>query len=62
MAFDVDPHTGVVTVCGLVSVSSEQTWFWTPAWQDGERQASHELAAGEGRVFDGAAFLASLDE
>ncbi len=50
-----------VTMRGLRSVPTEQAWFWTQEWQDGEKQASQQLAAGEGAVFDHAeAFLDSL--
>ena len=44
-------------------IDSTQAWFWAPAWQAGESEASAELARGEGRVFEsGEDFLASLDE
>jgi antitoxin PrlF len=44
-------------------IDSTQAWFWTPAWQAGEREASEELAAGKGRVFEsGEEFLRSLEE
>lgn len=47
LEFDVDP---------------DQAWFWTPKWQDGEREASEQIAAGEGEVFDsGDNFLRALD-
>lgn len=52
---------GQVTMRGLKSIPAEQAWFWTKAWQVGEREASEQLAAGEGAVFDdGDAFLDSL--
>lgn len=28
-------------------VDASQAWFWTDAWQQGEREASAEIAAGE---------------
>ncbi len=59
VAFVVE--AGQVTMRGLRSIPTEQTWFWTQAWQDGEKQASEQLAAGEGAMFDDAdAFLDSL--
>jgi len=52
---------GQVTMRGLKSIPSEQAWFWSNRWQAGEREASEQLAAGEGTVFDDAeAFLDSL--
>jgi hypothetical protein len=46
---------------GLKSIPAEQAWFWTDAWQAGEREAGEQLAAGEGAMFDdGDAFLDSL--
>ncbi|HEY7123945.1 MAG TPA: AbrB/MazE/SpoVT family DNA-binding domain-containing protein [Ktedonobacterales bacterium] len=32
--------------CG--TIDPDQAWFWTPEWQEGERQADREIA--EGRV------------
>ncbi|MHB8189948.1 MAG: AbrB/MazE/SpoVT family DNA-binding domain-containing protein [Ferrimicrobium sp.] len=53
VAFVVE--AGQVTMRGLKSIPADQSWFWTDAWQAGEREA------GEGTVFDnGDAFLDSL--
>lgn len=43
---------------------SDQVWFWTPAWQAGEREVDTELEAGRrGRVFHtDEEFLAALTE
>ena len=27
-------------------IDASQAWFWAPAWQEGEREADHDLAAG----------------
>ena len=44
-------------------IDATQAWFWTPAWQAGEREAADEHEAGAGQVFEsGDDFLASLDE
>lgn len=52
---------GRVTMSGLKSIPAEQAWFWTNARQAGEREASEQVAACEGTVFDnGGAFLDSL--
>jgi len=44
-------------------IDATQAWFWTAAWQAGEREAADDLAAGRGRVFESAdEFLESLDD
>jgi AbrB family looped-hinge helix DNA binding protein len=60
IAFAVED--GRVTMRGLRAVPTEQAWFWSGDWQDGEKQASQQIASGEGSVFAGAAaFLDSLE-
>ena len=40
----------------------EQWWYWTDAWQEGEREADAEMALGENRrVYSSEEFLAELD-
>lgn len=59
VAFTVED--GRVTLHGLRSVPADQAWFWDEGWQHGEKEATRELADGEGAVFDDAdAFLDSL--
>lgn len=42
-------------------VDSDQAWFWTRAWQTGERQASSDITHGRMTTFDsGEDFLNSL--
>lgn len=42
-------------------VDADQAWFWKQRWQEGELEASAELAAGKGRVYKSdAALLAAL--
>lgn len=54
-------EAGQVVLRGLRSIPTDQAWFWTADWQDGEQQANEQLAAGAGLVFDnGGAFLDSL--
>lgn len=44
-------------------IDATQAWFWAPAWQTGEAEASAELARGEGETSEsGEAFLAALDD
>ncbi len=52
---------GGVLIRGLKAIPAEQAWFWTDEWQSGEREASAQVSAGEGTVFDdGESFLESL--
>jgi antitoxin PrlF len=42
-------------------IDATQAWFWTPRWQQGEREADADLAAGRGETFNsGEDFLAAL--
>jgi AbrB family looped-hinge helix DNA binding protein len=44
-------------------IDATQAWFWTPAWQAGEREAADDLAAGRSTVYESSdSFLASLDD
>lgn len=53
---------GTVTLTGLKSIPADQVWFWTDEWQAGEREASRQLAIGEGTVYETTEdFLESLD-
>lgn len=43
-------------------VPKSQAWFWSPAWQAGEREASQDVAAGRTTTFDSEeTFVESLD-
>jgi antitoxin PrlF len=33
-------------------IDATQAWFWEPAWQAGEREASADIAAGRVKTFD----------
>ena len=44
-------------------IDAEQSWFWTPQWQAGEREADEEIRRGEGKLYmGGEEFLRSLDD
>ena len=43
---------GDVTLRRWAEIPSDQAWFWTAEWQDGEREASAELAAGAGTFYE----------
>ena len=42
-------------------IDATQAWFWNPSWQDGEREADADRAAGRLENFDsGEALIAGL--
>lgn len=44
-------------------IDPEQAWFWTREWQDKEREADEDLAAGRGTKYESdEAFLGALEE
>lgn len=59
---ELDP-SGVIVLRPKKVIDASQTWFWTPTWQAGEREASEEIDDGRVRVFTSdEEFLASLDD
>ena len=53
---------GQVTLRGLTAIPTDQRWFWTEQWQDGEREASSAISAGNTTSYDSTEeFLAALD-
>lgn len=51
-----------VTMHGLKSIPADQAWFWSKEWQAGEREATEQLAAEQGRIYeDESSFLKSLE-
>lgn len=47
----------------LRAIDPDQTWFWVPEWQEGEREVDEAIARGErGPIYhDTEEFLAALD-
>ena len=35
-----------------LAVAEDQTWFWSEEWQNGEREAEADIAAGRVKTFD----------
>ena len=53
---------GVLEIRPKIPVDADQAWFWTERWQQMEREADQDLAAGRVSRFDDAdEFLTSLD-
>jgi antitoxin PrlF len=55
--------SGEVVLRGLTTIPADQRWFWTREWQAGEREASEQIARGEGTSHDSVdAMFAHLDD
>ncbi|MGW3100317.1 AbrB/MazE/SpoVT family DNA-binding domain-containing protein [Streptomyces sp. NPDC001102] len=52
--YDPEQQVHSVQVRGLKTIPAEQAWFWEDEWQSGEREASNEIARGEGTVYGSA--------
>ena len=54
---------GVIELRPQVAVPADQRWFWTERWQQMEREADADVAAGRTKRFGSVdEFLADLDE
>jgi antitoxin PrlF len=64
LEFEVTTEPGVVLIRVLHMIPADQAWFWTPEWQEGERQASEDIAAGRlsGPFKDADALFDHLDK
>jgi hypothetical protein len=53
---------GVIELRPQAAIPVEQRWFWSERWQQMEREADEDFAAGRDRTFDSAEdFVADLD-
>ncbi len=52
----LDESTGKFEVAPQLSIDRSQAWFWTPEWQEGEREADEDLKAGRHRVMEAEEF------
>ena len=51
-----DPYEVLITPDGILLrppklAAATQVWFWTPAWQKAESEASHDIRKGRMRTF-----------
>lgn len=54
---------GVIELRPQAPIDASQRWFWSERWQQMEREADADIAAGRSRIFDDAEhLLAALDE
>lgn len=59
---ELDIVEGRIVITKLQTVDPEDRWFWTDEWQEGERQAAADFAAGRSTFYESTeAFLAALD-
>jgi bifunctional DNA-binding transcriptional regulator/antitoxin component of YhaV-PrlF toxin-antitoxin module len=49
----IEQEDGRIELVPVVTVPAEQAWFWTDRWQDMEREADADIAAGRTTVVDG---------
>ena len=49
----IETDDGRIELVPVVAVPADQTWFWTARWQEMERQADADVAAGRTVVTDG---------
>lgn len=58
---DVAVEEGAIVMRPKKLIDADQAWFWSRAWQRGEREASEDIARGRvRRSVDGDEFLDSL--
>jgi antitoxin PrlF len=58
---EISVESGMIVMRPKKLIDADQAWFWTDAWQRGEREASEDIARGRTRRSDsGDAFLDSL--
>ena len=41
-----------IDLTATTSMYPDQSYYWTPEWQEAEKEARDELAAGKGRTFN----------
>jgi AbrB family looped-hinge helix DNA binding protein len=50
--FEIEGNTARLIPIRTIKVPRDQAWFWTPEWQEREREADQDLAAGHYHDFD----------
>ena len=50
----VEREDGVIELIPHAAIPADQAWFWTDKWQQMEREADEDIAAGRERTFDSA--------
>lgn len=58
---EIIERDGEIVLRPMLPIPAEQAWYWAESWQEGERIADQEAAAGLGTVHNsGEEFLESL--
>ena len=52
--FQVQLENGKIILIPMKLIPANQSWFWTKEWQDGEKEAEEDKAAGRLKSFDSA--------
>jgi len=50
--FQVLIEDGKIILIPMKLIPADQAWFWEPEWQDGEKEADEDIAAGRVKSFD----------
>ena len=50
--FEVEDNAARLIPIKTIKVPRDQAWFWTPEWQDKEKEADENLSTGRYRDFD----------
>ena len=50
--FELDGNTARLVPTKTVKFPKEQAWFWTPEWQEKEKQAEKDFSSGRYRDFE----------
>ena len=49
----IEREDGTIELVPVVAVPADQAWFWTERWQEMEREADADIAAGRTTVVEG---------
>ena len=50
--FQVEGNKARIVPITTIKIPRDQAWFWTPEWQEKEKEADFELASGQYEDFD----------
>jgi len=56
----IERDDGRVELVPVVAIPADQAWFWTDRWQEMEREADADVAAGRVATVDGVSDLVKL--
>ncbi|MFD1064749.1 AbrB/MazE/SpoVT family DNA-binding domain-containing protein [Oceanobacillus locisalsi] len=45
---------GKIVIQPVITIAKDQTWFWSPEWQQEEREADEDIKHGRVKTFDNA--------